>query len=79
MNLDPIPDGDKAAGVDAILRTRGTTLGIYLLDAADEGWTYTSTAEHLNVTHLAGTHLADVSREAVRRWTNWYRNAEVAA
>lgn len=73
----PVPPGDKPAGIDAILQTQGTTLEIVLLDAYDANQPNDATAADLN-DRLYGTHLT-VSRDAVRRWTNWYRDQPQAA
>lgn len=71
----PLPNSDKAPGIDLVLRSKATNLADFLLDAHDAESTWTDTANRLNDL-LADFEGLSASREAVRRWTDHYQRAE---
>ena len=73
----PLPNSDKAPGIDLVLRSKANNLADFLLDAHDAKETWTDTANRLNEL-LADFEGLSASREAVRRWTQHYLDAAAA-
>lgn len=64
-----------ASVADAVLRTQGTCLAVWLLDHRDRRRTYREMADELSE---VTDGMVTVSYEAIRRWTEHYATSDAA-